>query len=158
MGKGKPPAGRAGTAQGGLSGVGAPPPAGKAKAKTRPRPVMGSEEEIQAMVFGWARLMEHTHPELCVLYAVPNAAKRSYYQGARMRKAGLRAGVPDMCLPVRRGEYSGLYIELKRGPEEPASPAQKLWIRKLRKHGNYACICRGYEASIACLSWYLTLK
>src|SRR5699024_2367061 len=71
-----------------------------------------------------------THPDLRLMYHVPNEGKRSARQGARMRAEGLRAGVPDICLPVPRGGYSALYIELKAGRNKPTDD-QLAWLAAL---------------------------
>jgi hypothetical protein len=59
------------------------------------------------------RLHEVRWPELRLLYAVPSGGDRHPIVAAKMRAEGVRAGVPDYCLPVARGGYHGLYIELK---------------------------------------------
>lgn len=58
--------------------------------------------------------MRRAHPELQLLYHVPNEGKRTWRTGARLKSEGLKPGVPDLCLPVARGKYHGLYVELKR--------------------------------------------
>lgn len=72
-----------------------------------------TEEEEQAILFRWAELSRATMPELEMLYHIPNGGLRSKTEAARFKAAGVKAGVPDICLPVARGEYHGLYIELK---------------------------------------------
>jgi hypothetical protein len=118
----------------------------------------GSEERIQVAVFKWAADNEKLYPELCTLYAIPNAGKRSSYSGARLRESGLRAGVPDLCLPVPRGGFGSLYIELKKGDTSRVSLSQKIWVNRLRAHGSYAVVCRSYQDAIKTLELYLNWK
>ena len=71
------------------------------------------EAAEQRNIFEWAGLMRRAHPELQLLYHVPNEGKRTWRTGARLKSEGLKPGVPDICLPVARGKYHGLYVELK---------------------------------------------
>ena len=50
----------------------------------------------------------------CICYAIPNAGKRSPSAAAWYRAEGMRKGVPDLCVPMARGGYHSLYIEMKR--------------------------------------------
>jgi len=68
---------------------------------------------------------------------VPNEGKRSPRLGARMRRLGLKAGVPDVLVFGHR--YSGVAIELKRvGGRQPTSE-QQWWLAELEKCG-WVCI------------------
>lgn len=67
------------------------------------------------------------------------------------------AGVPDLCLPVSRGKYHALYIELKVGNNK-ATEKQRKWIKRLREQGNLALVCYGWEEASAVLLKYIKLK
>ena len=94
----------------------------------------GSEDTEQEKIFAWAELMERTYPCLKLMYHVPNEGKRSEAAGARMKRMGLRRGVPDICLPIARGGYHGLYIELKFGKNKPTEE-QRQFLRALDIEG-----------------------
>lgn len=59
-------------------------------------------------------------PELRWLHAIPNGGSRGdtklsrMIEGGKMKAEGVKAGVSDIFFPVRRGNYSGLYIEMKK--------------------------------------------
>jgi hypothetical protein len=53
------------------------------------------------------------HPILNWLYSVPNGLLLHPSVRTQMINEGSKAGVPDLFLPVRSGQYSGLYIEMK---------------------------------------------
>ena len=104
----------------------------------------------------WAALMINRWPALCMLYHVPNEAKRSKATAARMARMGLRAGVPDLCLDAPAGKYHGLRIELKVEPNRPTEE-QRRWLRNLRVSGYFAAACYSAAAAEALISDYLSL-
>ncbi|MDR1692846.1 MAG: VRR-NUC domain-containing protein [Oscillospiraceae bacterium] len=116
------------------------------------------ESEEQAALFAWARLTEARHPELAYLVAVPNGGLRNAVTGARLKAEGTRKGFPDMILPVARGGYHALAIELKREKHGAVSPEQKLWLDALNKFGWLAVVCKGVAAAITVIEDYLRLE
>ena len=84
-----------------------------------------TEDEEQAALIEWAYIEGLRRPELMLLYAVPNGGYRPPRTAAILKRTGVRPGVPDLCLPVARPPYHGLYIELKRrrGAAGPAKPS-----------------------------------
>jgi len=90
-------------------------------------------------------------------YAVPNGGKRDYYEACKLRRSGVQAGVPDLCIPIARGPYHGLYIELKRQKGGNISDAQRWWIKRLTEEGYKAEIVRGYDLAIELVLNYLKL-
>ena len=68
---------------------------------------------------------------------------------------GLRKGVPDICLPVGRGGYHALYIELKRVKGGRVSPDQRQMLADLNAEGNFAVVCRGAEDAKKLILAYL---
>lgn len=73
-----------------------------------------TESVEQQCLFRWAAFQSGRFPELALLYHVPNGGSRKKAEAGRFRAEGVKAGVPDLCLPVARGGFHGLYIELKR--------------------------------------------
>ncbi len=92
------------------------------------------------------RLHEAKHPQLRMLFAVPNGGDRNKIVAAKMKAEGIKAGVPDYLLPVSRGRFRGLAIELK-SMTGYASREQKQWIADLRACGWRAEVCRGWESA-----------
>ena len=118
-------------------------------------PVSPLEEIEQEHVFLWASMEERAYPELAMLYAIPNGGKRAIKTAVALKKQGVKRGVPDMCLPVSRGGYHGLYIELKRQKGGTVSETQKSWIAALNTQGYKAIICHGAEEAIEQIRGYL---
>lgn len=114
----------------------------------------GSEDEEQQKVIQWAELMSNAYPDLQMLYHVPNGGSRNRAEAGKLKRMGVRAGVPDLVLPVPRNGYAGLYIELKVGENRP-SKNQKNWLEKLALHGYKALVCYGGNEAIAILEQYI---
>ena len=118
-------------------------------------PVIPLEEIEQEHVFLWASMEERAYPELAMLYAIPNGGKRAIKTAVALKKQGVKRGVPDMCLPVARGGYHGLYVELKRQKGGTVSDEQREWIAALNSQGYKAIICHGAEEAIEQIRGYL---
>lgn len=103
-----------------------------------------SEDAYQAELVKWAKDAEPLWPELFLLYAIPNGANKSKAVRALMWLTGLKPGVPDLCLPVARKGYHGLYIEMKSKIGK-LSPEQKIWIQKLTEQGYLVVTCNDPE-------------
>jgi len=113
-----------------------------------------TEEQEQIFVFAWARLHENAYPELRLLHHIPNGGKRTKAEAARFKAAGVKAGVPDICLPVARHGFHGLYIELK-AKKGKVSDHQANWIFALQQQGYQAVVCYGAEAATDVIRVYL---
>ena len=90
------------------------------------------------------------------MYHIPNEGKRSAATGARLKAEGLKAGVPDVCLPTAHGGYIGLYIEMKVKPNKPTEN-QKQWLRDLRKAGHMTAVCYTWEEAKNLIEEYIRL-
>ena len=73
--------------------------------------MLPSEGQEQATLFNWARMMEGMYPELRLMFHVPNGGGRSKAEAGRFKMEGVKAGVPDIFLPVPRGNYHGIPAE-----------------------------------------------
>ena len=89
-----------------------------------------------------------------MLYAIPNGGARHIAVAAKLKADGVRSGVPDLALACARGQYNGLYIELKT-MKGVTSPQQKEWIEKLKRYGYQAIVCKGWDAARVAIEDYL---
>lgn len=103
-----------------------------------------SEAQEQTYLFNWIAFARNKTPELDLLYHVPNGGSRDKREAARLKAQGVRAGVPDLCLPVPTSMYHGLYIELKFGRNKP-SEEQVKWLEALKRQGYKTAVCYGWE-------------
>lgn len=115
------------------------------------------EHRQQARLFAWAGREAARRPELGLLFAIPNGGARSAVTGARLKEEGVRRGVPDMMLPVARGEFHGLFIELKADAKARSTKEQALWLTELTERGYRALVCHGAGEAQAALLEYLSL-
>ena len=114
------------------------------------------EDSEQAMLFDWAKMARGKYPELDLMYAIPNGGYRSIKTAKLMKATGVKAGIPDICLPVARKGFHALYIEMKRRKGGTVSVTQKSMINALAAQGNLAIVCRGMDEAIDVLKNYLS--
>ena len=114
-----------------------------------------TEAQEQAWLMAWAKGNEARHPELKLLYHVPNGGSRNKIEAANLKRQGVKSGVPDLCLPVARGRYHSLYVEMKRRERSRITQTQKEWLQELHKYGNLVVVCYGAEEAKAAILEYL---
>jgi len=119
---------------------------------------MNKEEHIiQSKLIEWTEdpMIRLRWPELYLLYSIPNGGYRiSKGMGIALKKEGLKAGMPDLHLPVARGKFHSLYIEMKT-PKGPVRKVQKKMHRELRAQGNAVVVCRSANSAANVLVNYL---
>jgi hypothetical protein len=114
-----------------------------------------SESTEQQALFEWAEFTAKKTPELRLLFAVPNGGKRNITTAAILKREGVKSGVPDICLPVPRNEFHGLYIEMKFGKNKPTEN-QLWWIEQLRRQGYRVEVCYGWSEAVKVIVGYMT--
>lgn len=131
-----------------------------------------TEDGHQLALFCWISLLNNggypeliAYPELNRLFHIPNGGSRHKAEAAKLKGMGVKAGVPDLLLPVKRGIYSGLFVELKKlktvlksnreSREKFTSNEQDDWITYLKSQGFGACVCHGWEAARDTLIKYI---
>jgi len=111
-------------------------------------PELMSESDHQRVLCKWLDLkgVVWCHP--------PNGGWRGKYSsriGAKLRREGLKPGVPDILVftppPKSKGKV-GTAIELKKLGSTYCTPSQKLWIEDLKICGWEAQMCRGSKSAI----------
>jgi len=127
-----------------------------------------SESSHQIALFAWCALPEvkAMFPELEWLHAIPNGGSRGdtkesrSKEGGKMKAEGVKPGVSDMFLPVRRGDCPGFYIELKRlpGPGVGPSDEQLKFGAFVQSQGYGFAVAYGWMKARDLLIAYLTQK
>lgn len=133
-----------------------------------------SEHEHQKVVIEWCGLMaRHKFPMLKWIFAVPNGGDRHKAVAGKLKAEGVKAGVPDLCLPypkpmvvesypealgvdVRPG-WHGLFIEMKsKDTKGRVSPAQQEWLDYLESVGYKVKVAWNADEAIQIIEDYLS--
>jgi hypothetical protein len=113
-----------------------------------------TEHSHQVAVFCWATYQYEKWPELKWMFAVPNGGERNPAVAARLRAEGVKGGVSDICLPVAKCGYHGLFIEMKK-PGGRESKDQKDFGAFLKEQGYFYRCCVGWEEARDTISDYM---
>lgn len=116
-----------------------------------------TEHIEQALLFKWAMFSSGKYPELENMFAIPNGGYRHYRTAAELKEEGVKSGVPDIMLPVARGGYNGLFIEMKRTAGGRVSETQQKFLKSLNDNGYLAVVCKGFEEARETILRYLNL-
>lgn len=113
-----------------------------------------SEWREQVAIFQWAEIAKAQYPELEYLIGSLNGVRLSTGSAVKAKRAGLKAGYPDLCLDVARRPYHGLRIELK-AMYGKLDPEQMRWLQHLNDQGYRAVACWGADQAIHEIKSYL---
>lgn len=157
----------AGAALSKSGGENAQPAPSNARKIASPKPP--TEHEEQAALFDWAA--EHADKRLEMLFAIPNGAgvnhqhsrngKRFSLEGAKLKREGMKQGVPDVFLAcpskVNHVWKNGLFIEMKRAKKSLSrvTPEQLQWKAALEAMGYCVAVCYGADEAKAAIENYL---
>lgn len=72
-----------------------------------------SEADEQAAVVAYCDLKR------VPCFHIPNGGSRNKAEAANLKRQGVKAGAPDLCVPVPSGSKHGLFIEMKAGEGKP---------------------------------------
>lgn len=111
------------------------------------------EHELQSMLMQWAEAAKGGLPWLGLLYAIPNGGSRNPREAKRLKAEGVKAGVPDLHLPVPHRGHAGLWLETKveriavrNGKPTKTrtyqTPEQRVWADALRSLGHKVVVYR----------------
>ncbi len=115
-----------------------------------------SEATEQEIVINWCEYNSQRHPELKLIYHVPNGGSRNQLEAVNLKRQGVKAGVPDLNLPVALHGFHGLYIEMKFGKNK-TTEKQNWWLEQLQKQGYKTAVCYGADEAIDTIKEYLNI-
>ena len=116
---------------------------------------MRTEHEEQVMLIKMLDLYKQTIPEAQLLFAIPNGGKRTIGTARKLKAEGVKAGIPDLFLPVARGRYHGMFIEMKREKVGCTTAAQERMIEALQTQDYAAVVCHGCNDALLSIQNYL---
>jgi len=111
------------------------------------------EAAEQENVIKWARDNEKTYPFLWMLHSSLNGLKRTKAAQGKAKASGMLSGVPDLFLPVPRGCFFGLYIEMKSATGR-IMPSQSRYLKAVSDFGYSAVVCYSAHEAIEKIKEY----
>lgn len=127
-----------------------------------------TEHQEQTALFAWAAA--HSDKRLEMLFAIPNGAgvnhqrgkngQRFSLEGAKLKREGMKQGVPDAFLACPSGQWHGLFLEMKRAKKSLSrvTPEQLQWKAALEAMGYCVTVCYGADEAKAAIENYLGAK
>ena len=113
-----------------------------------------TEHELQVNCINYFRLR---YPK-GLIFAIPNGGQRNVIVAAKLKAEGVLSGVPDLCIPIAKKGYNGLYIELKNGKAGKVSDNQQTIIGKLQSEGYQCEVCRSFDEFKTIIDNYMRWK
>jgi len=109
-----------------------------------------TEYHIQVAVVNWIRSQ---YPKT-LLTISPSGMKLRPTVAFKIKCMGYLAGTPDLLILEPRGEYHGLFVELK-AEKGKLTTFQKEFLTALSARGYYACVAYGFKEAVKLISNYL---
>lgn len=91
-----------------------------------------------------------------LLLHIANERHCSAFQGYELKLQGVKAGVSDYFLPLPRGQFHGMWLELKTTTGR-LQPLQDYWLAKMRTTGYSGQVAYGAIDAIDKIKGYLNL-
>lgn len=102
------------------------------------------------------------------LFAIPNGGKRHLVTAMKLKKQGVKPGIPDLFLAYPTNKFHGLFIELKRRAQTKAEGGsrskgsltvdQMIMIKQLNHVGYMATVAYGADEAWKIITEYLEEK
>jgi hypothetical protein len=118
--------------------------------------VKQSEHDIQSMLFLWSKYQSKKFPGILMMFAIPNGGYRHIATASKLKMEGVKAGVPDIFLPVARGGFHGLFLEVKSKGGR-ATNDQNTWLQALAINGYKCRMVKGFDEAVAAIDEYYSL-
>jgi len=110
-----------------------------------------TEHEIQVNCVNYFRLR---YPK-GLIFAIPNGGQRNVIVASKLKAEGVLSGVPDLCIPIAKKGYNGLYVELKNGKVGKVSDNQQTIMSKLQSEGYQCEVCRSFDEFRSVVDGYM---
>ncbi len=105
---------------------------------------------------------DYQYPQYSRLYwHTVNESNMPVQGRVKAKRKGLRAGVSDIMIMVKKGKYSGLVVELKRKSKTKSTKVsvdQDEFLFEMDEQGFYCAVCYGFEQFEICVKEYLRIK
>lgn len=113
-----------------------------------------SEHKEQVLLIRWWRLQ---YPRLSkCLFAIPNGGHRNIVTAMKLKDEGVVSGVSDLFLMMPKGDWHGLFIEMK-AIKGRVSQEQTEFMQIATDNGYLAVVCFGFDDAKKVIETYLLL-
>lgn len=109
-----------------------------------------TEEELQRLCVDWFNLQ---YPNM-IMWHTPNGARMQIGMAMKMKRMGMKKGVPDIFIAEPNGVWHGLFIELKREGGR-CSDHQLDLMDSLAGRGYYVTTCYNFKEFMDVVNGYL---
>ena len=113
-----------------------------------------TEAQLQTAVINYIRLQ---YPKVRYCASLGGQYQQYKKQQRKGKSTGYVAGFPDLQLTEPKGEFHGLFIELKLNKKCYPSKVQNEWLFDLNARGYKAEVTKGFEETINLIDKYLAL-
>lgn len=110
-------------------------------AKTSKVPRKKEEANLQTQLVEALRL---SLPKDAVIFSIPNGGSRDIREAANLKRQGLLAGCPDLCI-IFQGKAFGLELKAQNGS---LTDSQKITFPLLRQAGMRVEVARSYSEAL----------
>jgi len=115
------------------------------------------ESLLQIQVVTASAAFMDEYPEVALLHAIPNGDWRGPRVAQKLKAEGVLPGIPDLCLPVPRGGYHGMYLELKCAGGT-VKPDQWRIMQELHAHGYFVILTNCYHVAMKAIEEYVSCR
>jgi hypothetical protein len=109
-----------------------------------------TEHQEQVMLITWFRLQ---YPKY-IIFAIPNGGARHIVTAVKLKAEGVLAGVPDLFLMAAKGEWHGMFIEMKAKTGN-VSDKQKEFMAAANAMNYKTIVCYGFDDAKTSIINYL---
>jgi len=113
-----------------------------------------SEHSLQVQIIGLIEISK-SHPDI-IAVAIPNAGRRSWQTGKKMKAEGMKKGAPDLVILLPEGRVG--WMENKKPKGGRMSDEQLGFEARCKRLGHHYARARNMEQAIAALNQWGALK
>lgn len=110
-------------------------------------PYIGTEDNLQKRVATYLDFSE------AIWFHSPNGGKRNLLEAVKLKKMGVKSGVPDCLILNQRHGFKGLAIELKVAKNQPTIN-QMAFMEDLARLGYLCWVSWSLDEVVALIDWY----
>lgn len=90
------------------------------------------------------------------IFAIPNGGDRHVAVAVKLKKEGVKSGVPDLFIPLIRDNYGGFFLEMKKKGGK-LSDVQRFWLDQLEEEGYRVKVAFSVDEAIKAIEDYTKL-